>query len=86
MPTDITTLAVAGVALLPLLVWLVQVIREATYMASRFIPLVAIAVAFVLLAVAVLTPDPWRTVVVGALGLAWAANTSVRFVKRGSQA
>ena len=84
MPTDLTTLAVAGVGLVGLLVWLVQVIREATQLPSEWVPVVAIAVALALIAAATYIPAPHREVIFTGLGLAAAASTSVRYVKRGA--
>ena len=79
MPTELAALT-ADPVLLALVVWLTQISREVLALRGRYLPLVATAVALVLVLGKALAPRE-AEVVIGALALAALATAAVRFTK-----
>lgn len=71
--------------MLPLVVFLTQTLREAVVIDSRFIPLVAIGFAILLLVGAVYLPDKLAQAVGAALVVAATASATIRYTKEGNE-
>lgn len=79
--SDVNQLAIAGFAMLPLVVWLVQTFKEAFGVKSKYLAPVTLGCAFLLVAVVLFAPAPLVTLVGTALAVAVSANMSIRYAK-----
>lgn len=79
----ISTLAVAGVTLITLVVGLTQVIKEAAGVPSRVLPLVSIVIGVALVGLNAFAPPPLTQALVTGLALGVGAAMTIRFAKRG---
>jgi hypothetical protein len=78
---SVDNLAIAGFAVLPILVWIVKTLKEALNIDGKYLPPVTLAVALVLVAVALFAPKEVAALVGTSLAVAVAANMSVRYAK-----
>lgn len=86
MEVDVQSLVVGGVSAFVLLLFLVQTVKEALSLESKFIPTVAAVLGVLLMLAAATLPEGVLVAMAQGLALAAAVSLSVRYVKESPHA